>query len=67
MLNSMWAVVRDGKIKLLSDTPLPEGSKLLVTIFPEEEKEFWLEASQDSLKAVWDNDEDDIYAQLLEK
>jgi hypothetical protein len=63
----MWAVVRNGKIKLLSDTPLPEGSKLLVTIFPEEKKEFWLEASQDSLKAIWDNDEDNIYAQLLEK
>ena len=67
MLNTMWAVVRDGKIKLLSDTPLIEGSKLLVTIFPEQEKDFWSLASQDSLDAVWDNEEDDVYAQLLKK
>jgi hypothetical protein len=24
---------------------------------------FWLQASQSSLDAVWDNDEDDVYAQ----
>jgi hypothetical protein len=62
----MWAVVHDGQIKLLSDIPLPEGSRLLVTILPEEEM-FWLEASQATLKAVWDNDEDNIYAQLIER
>jgi hypothetical protein len=26
---------------------------------------FWLQASQSSLDAVWHNDEDDVYAQLL--
>jgi hypothetical protein len=26
---------------------------------------FWLQASQSSLDAVWNNDEDDVYAQLL--
>ena len=29
------------------------------------EIEFWQQASQPSLNAVWDNSEDDIYAQLL--
>jgi hypothetical protein len=31
----------------------------------EKETEFWLQASQVSLDSVWNNDEDDIYAQLL--
>jgi hypothetical protein len=26
---------------------------------------FWLQASQSSLDAVWNNDEDDVYARLL--
>jgi hypothetical protein len=29
------------------------------------ETAFWLQASQSSLDAVWHNDEDDVYAQLL--
>lgn len=28
--------------------------------------DFWLKASQPSLDAVWDNPDDDIYAELLE-
>ncbi len=33
---------------------------------PKSESEFWLGASQTSLDSLWDNDEDDVYAQLLE-
>ncbi len=58
----MWAVVHEGKIELLEDVDLPEGGKLLVTLLPaDEDSQFWLEASQSSLDAVWDNVEDDIY------
>lgn len=28
--------------------------------------DFWLKASEPSLNAIWDNPEDDIYAELLE-
>jgi hypothetical protein len=31
---------------------------------PEDEKAFWLRASQASLDAVWNNNEDDVYTQL---
>ena len=31
----------------------------------EDKAGFWLEASQQSLDAVWGNTEDDVYAQLL--
>jgi len=34
---------------------------------PEDESRFWLEASEKSLSAIWDNAEDDAYAKLLEK
>jgi hypothetical protein len=65
MLKTLWATVRQGKIELLELLELPEGAKVLVTLSPDEEAEFWLQASQTSLDRVWDNTEDDIYAQLL--
>ncbi|MEG4282321.1 hypothetical protein QUB68_04270 [Microcoleus sp. A006_D1] len=65
MLKTLWATVRQGKIELLELSELPEGAKVLVTVLPDEESEFWLQASQTSLDRVWDNTEDDVYAQLL--
>ncbi len=65
MLTTLWATVRQGKIELLEFGDIPEGTKVLVTLLPDDETEFWLSASQSSLEAVWDNTEDDIYAQLL--
>lgn len=32
---------------------------------PKSASEFWLGSSQTSLDTLWDNDEDDVYAQLL--
>ena len=65
MLKTLWATVRQGKIELLELSELPEGAKVLVTLLPDEETEFWLQASQTSLDTVWDNTEDDVYAELL--
>jgi hypothetical protein len=31
----------------------------------DEENQFWLLASLSSMKAIWDNEEDDVYEQLL--
>ena len=67
MLQTMWATVHDGQIQLAEPIDLPEGTKLLVTVLPVDENRFWLEASQSSLAAIWDNAEDDAYAQLLEE
>lgn len=66
MLKTLWATIRQGKIELLESTELPEGTRVLVTLLPDDEAGFWLQASQASLDAVWDNTEDDVYAQLLE-
>ena len=65
MLKTLWATVRQGKIELLESLELPEGAKILVTLLPDEEAEFWLQASQTSLDTVWNNTEHDVDAQLL--
>ncbi len=67
MLNTLWAVVRNGKIEFLEPVDLPEGARILVTLLPDDESRFWLRASQPALDAVWDNPADDVYARLLEK
>ncbi len=65
MLKMLWATVREGKIELLESEELPEGTRVLVTLLPDDETEFWLQTSQTSLSSVWDNAEDDVYAELL--
>ena len=67
MLKTVMATVRQGKIEISEDLKLPEGTKVLITILPNDEAEFWQNASQQSLNKVWDNSEDDIYAELLEE
>lgn len=65
MLQTLWATVRNGKIELLEAAELLEGAQILVTLLPDNDASFWLQASQPSLDAIWDNSEDDIYAELL--
>jgi hypothetical protein len=68
MLQTVLAVVRDGKIELLENVKLAEGAKVLVTVLSaEDEERFWMTASETALAEVWDNPQDDVYAQLLEK
>ncbi len=56
------------KIELLEKVEIPEGTRVLVTLLiDEDEPKFWQSASQLSLDKVWNNSEDDIYEQLLEK
>ena len=65
MIKTLWATIRHGKIELLESADLPEGVRVLVTFLPNDESDFWLKASQTSLDLVWDNTEDDVYAELL--
>ena len=67
MMNTVWAVIREGRIVPLEDIEAPEGTRVLVTLLPEDDSSFWLAASRRSLDAVWDNEEDDVYAELLER
>jgi hypothetical protein len=67
MLQTLWAKVHGGQIQLSEQISLPEGTKLLVTVLSDEEHQFWSGLSQTSLAAIWDNAEDDAYAQLLKE
>lgn len=66
MLNTIRAVVREGKIELLEQVEIPEGTEVLVTPLVDE-PDFWLSASESSLDSIWDISEDDVYAELLKK
>jgi len=67
MLQAAWAVIHEGKVELLEPLNLPEGTKMIVTALVEEDTEpqFWLNASTSSLDKIWNYNEDDIYADLL--
>ena len=65
-MQNIRAIVREGRIELLEEVEIPEGTEVLVTPLPDEDH-FWLNASESSLDSVWDNAEDDVYAELLEK
>ena len=67
MLQTVWAVIHDGKIEPLEGVAFPEGAKVIVTLLPEEvDARSWLSASEISLAEVWENDEDNVYAELLQ-
>lgn len=67
MLKTILETVKTGKIEWLESAELVEETQVLVTLIPNNESEFWQQASQVSLNQVWDNTEDDIYAGLLKK
>ena len=67
MMNSIWATIQGGRIEPVEPLEFPEGAKVLVTVLPDEETDFWAGASESSLADVWDNTEDDVYAQLLDQ
>jgi predicted DNA-binding antitoxin AbrB/MazE fold protein len=67
MPNTIEAVVKNGQFVPIESITWPDGTKAIVTIVDDDEREFWLSASEESLNAIWDNEEDDVYAELLSK
>lgn len=65
MINTVWAVVHEGRIEPLDEIIAPEGTRVLVTLLLDDEADFWLGAVSPSIDRVWDNSEDDRYAELL--
>jgi hypothetical protein len=54
---TILATILDGRIELLGKTPFHEGSQALVVLLPEQTS---------SAEISWDNDQAEIYAELLE-
>jgi len=67
MLHTVRAVVRQGKIEVIEPVELPEGATVLVTLLADEDASFWSNVADVSLDKVWDNTEDDVYAELLKE
>jgi hypothetical protein len=65
-MQNIRAIVREGRIELLEKVEIPEGTEVIITPLLDE-RDFWLNASESSLDSVWDNTEDEVYAELLEK
>jgi predicted DNA-binding antitoxin AbrB/MazE fold protein len=65
MQETVRAIVHQGIIEPIDPLSVPDGTEVLVTIVSK--GDFWLDASQSSLDAIWDNPEDDVYAELLER
>ena len=65
-MNTVKAIIKERRIELLEPVDIPEETELLVTIHADDAG-FWLRTSASSLAAVWDNEEDDIYEQLLKR
>ena len=63
-MQNIRAIVREGRIELLEEVEIPEGTELLVTPL-RDDSNFWLDISESSLDSIWDNAEDDVYAELL--
>jgi hypothetical protein len=66
MLTTVRGVMKDGKLTLLENIEIPEGTEVFITPLVDEAS-FFLKASESSLGAIWNNEEDDIYAELLAK
>jgi hypothetical protein len=53
MLNTVRAIVKEGKIELLEEMDIPEGTEVLVTSLIDE-TDFWSKVSRPAVDAVWD-------------
>ena len=66
MQERIRAVVNEGRIEPLEKLNMPDGTEVLVTVLSNGD-DFWLKVSEQSLNAIWDNPEDDVYAELLDR
>ncbi len=68
MKNAVEAIYEAGTLRLLQALPLPDHTHVRVaieTIPADAERTEWLAQSERRLLAVWNNDADDIYNELL--
>ena len=67
MTTTVDAIYELGKLVLPRPLSLPEKSRVRVTIETDAERDAWLKLSEESLTKVWDNDDDDVFNELLQK
>ncbi|MFC2131468.1 hypothetical protein ACFLSQ_08535 [Bacteroidota bacterium] len=67
MYTALKAIYQNGKLIMDQDEHIPNGAKVLVTVVSEPKPDYLVKASEKVLEKIWDNKEDDIYEELLEK
>jgi predicted DNA-binding antitoxin AbrB/MazE fold protein len=68
MTTTIDAIYENGKLILPRPLPLPEKTHVRLTIESgDTEREAWLKLSEESLTKTWDNADDDVFNELLEK
>jgi predicted DNA-binding antitoxin AbrB/MazE fold protein len=66
------AIYENGTLKLAGPLPLENNSHVIVTIqtkpdSDQGQREAWLKQSEEALMKVWDNPDDDVFNELLDK
>ena len=74
MQTTVDAIYQNGILKLSGRLPFPENAHVVVTVRSEaalvesdSERAAWLKLSEDTLTKAWDNPDDDVFNELLEK
>jgi predicted DNA-binding antitoxin AbrB/MazE fold protein len=73
MTTTVEAVYENGTLKLPGVLPLPEKAHVLVTIRTDTEPSLdservtWLKLSEETLRKTWDNPDDEVFNELLQK
>ncbi|MBM2816507.1 MAG: hypothetical protein HW421_3269 [Ignavibacteria bacterium] len=67
MLKTFQTQYKHGQIILNNEVNIPEDATIFVSFKDNTTDDFFLKASESSLDNIWNNSEDDIYEQLLEK
>ncbi len=66
MQERIRAIVSHGRIEPLEKFDVPDGTEVLITVVSNGD-DFWVSSSESTLTSIWDNPEDDIYGELLER
>ena len=67
MSTTVEALYENRKLILQRPLPLPDKTRLLVTIETDPERGAWLRVSEEALVRTWDNSDDDVFNELLTK
>ncbi|MFH1050964.1 MAG: hypothetical protein V1779_08585 [bacterium] len=61
------AIYENGKLVLSGNEQIPNGAKVFVAVVSEPQQDYLLKASEEVLDKIWNNEEDNIYEELLKK
>ena len=67
MTTTTEAIYENGKLVLEKPLPLPDHTRVKVTVESDETREAWLKLSEESLMKTWGNPDDDIFNDLPSK